>query len=54
MYVHDAVAAAMFVTAVGLGFLVLGLSHWLAPHSRRVTENPPPEYGGRTDHKTWM
>jgi NADH:ubiquinone oxidoreductase subunit 3 (subunit A) len=49
-----AVAAAMLVNALALGFLTLGLGRWFGPHSRTPDENPPPEYGGRTDHKTWV
>ncbi|MCZ7574427.1 MAG: NADH-quinone oxidoreductase subunit A [Ardenticatenaceae bacterium] len=49
-----AVAAAMLVVAVGLGLLTVGLGRWLEPRARPPSENPPPEHGGRTGHKTWV
>lgn len=49
-----AVAAAMLVVALGLGFLALKVSHWLGPSPRPSAENPPPEHGGRTAHKSWV
>lgn len=49
-----AVAGAMLLVAVGLGLLTLGLGRILAPRPRSPQENPPPEHGGRTRHKTWV
>ncbi len=51
---HYAVAAAMFIVALGFGVLVLGVGRWLGPRPRPPAENPPPEHGGRTGHKTWV
>jgi NADH:ubiquinone oxidoreductase subunit 3 (subunit A) len=49
-----AIAAAMLAVALGLGLFTLRLGRWLGPHPRPSTENPPPEHGGRTGHKTWV
>jgi NADH:ubiquinone oxidoreductase subunit 3 (subunit A) len=49
-----AIAAAMLVAALALGFLTLGLGRWLGVRPRMPEENPPPEYGSRTGHKTWV
>ncbi|MEX0805805.1 MAG: NADH-quinone oxidoreductase subunit A [Candidatus Binatia bacterium] len=49
-----AVAAAMLIAACTLGLLTVGLGRWFGPHSRPPDNNPAPEYGGRTDHKTWV
>jgi NADH-quinone oxidoreductase subunit A len=49
-----AIAAAMLVVALALALLILGLGCWLGPPPRPAAENPPPEHGGRTGHKTWV
>ena len=49
-----AIAAAMLVVTLSLGLLTLGLGRWLGPPRRPAEENPPPEHGGRTGHKTWV
>ncbi len=49
-----AVAGAMLVVALGLGLVGLGLGRWWGPRPRAAAENPPPEHGGRTGHKTWI
>ena len=49
-----AIAAAMLAVALGLGLFTLCLGRWLGPRPRPSTENPPPEHGGRTGHKTWV
>lgn len=48
------IAAIMLVVALVLGLLALGLGRVLGPSTRPSQENPPPEHGGRTDHKTWV
>ncbi len=49
-----AIAAAMLVLALLLGFLALGVSRFMGPRPRPAEQNPPPEHGGRTGHKTWV
>ena len=49
-----AVAAAMLVIALLLGGLALAVGRRLGPPARPPAENPPPEHGGRTGHKTWV
>jgi NADH-quinone oxidoreductase subunit A len=49
-----AIAAAMLTVALALGFLALALGRWFGPRPRPPDENPPPEHGGRTAHKTWV
>ena len=49
-----AIAAAMLVLALLLGFLALGVGRFMGPRPRPAEQNPPPEYGGRTGHKTWV
>ncbi|GHP01174.1 NADH-quinone oxidoreductase subunit A [Reticulibacter mediterranei] len=49
-----ALAGVMLLVALLLGILALGLNRWLAPTTRTSEKNPPPEYGGRTGHKTWV
>lgn len=48
------VAAAMLAVALALGALTLLAGRRLAPHPRNADDNPPPEYGARTAHKTWV
>lgn len=48
------VAGVMLLVALALGCLALGLGRWLSPPSLPASDNPPPEYGGRTGHKTWI
>jgi NADH:ubiquinone oxidoreductase subunit 3 (subunit A) len=49
-----AIAAAMLVLALLLGFLALGVGRFMGPRPRPAEQNPPPEHGGRTGHKTWV
>src|SRR5438128_11730486 len=49
-----AIAAVMLVLALLLGFLALGLGRFMGPRPRPAEQNPPPEHGGRTGHKTWV
>src|SRR2546421_9529489 len=49
-----AVAAAMLVVALLLGLLTLGLGRFMGPPRRAAEQNPAPEHGGRTGHKTWV
>jgi NADH:ubiquinone oxidoreductase subunit 3 (subunit A) len=44
----------MLVLALLLGFLALGLGRFIGPRPRPAEQNPPPEHGGRTGHKTWV
>lgn len=48
------VAGVMLVVALGLGLLALGLGRWFSPPGPASEDNPPPEYGGRTGHKSWV
>ena len=48
------VAGVMLLVALALGFLALGIGRRLSPAPPPAGENPPPEYGGRTGHKTWV
>ena len=54
VHTNYTVAAAMLVLALLLGGVALGAGRWLGPQRRPVQDNPPPEYGGRTGHKTWV
>jgi len=54
IHVTFAIAAVMLVAALLLGFLALGIGRVLGPRARPAAENPPPEHGGRTGHKTWV
>lgn len=49
-----AIAVVMLIVALALGFITLSLNHWLGPRPRKPDENPAPEHGGRTGHKTWV
>jgi NAD(P)H-quinone oxidoreductase subunit 3 len=49
-----AIADVMLVLALLLGFLVLGPGRFMGPRPRAAEQNPPPEHGGRTGHKTWV
>ena len=49
-----AIAAAMLVLALLLGFLALGVGRFMGPRPQPAEQNPPPEHGGRTGHKTWV
>ena len=49
-----AIAGAMLVVAVVLGLLTLVAGRRLGPAPRPADDNPPPEHGGRTRHKTWV
>ncbi len=46
--------AVMLGAALGLAALALGLGRWIGPRPRATSAQPPPEHGGRTDHKTWV
>ncbi len=48
------IAAIMLVVACALGLGALGLGRWVSPPARSPADNPAPEYGGRTGHKTWV
>ena len=48
------IAAVMLVVALLLGFLALALGRIFGPARRSPDQNPPPEHGGRTGHKTWV
>ncbi len=48
------IAGVMLLVALAFGLLALGLNRWLGPPPRRSEQNPPPEHGGRTGHKTWV
>lgn len=48
------IAAVMLVVALGVSFIALSLGRWSAPRPRSPDENPAPEHGGRTAHKTWV
>lgn len=47
-------AGVMLIVALLLAFLMLVLHRVRVPRTRRPEQNPPPEYGGRTGHKTWV
>ncbi len=49
-----AIAAAMLVVALLLGLLALSIGRFIGPPRRPAEQNPPPEHGGRTGHKTWV
>ena len=49
-----ALAGAMLLAALALGLVTLGLGRWFGPSPRPPDKNPPPEYGGRSGHKTWV
>lgn len=49
-----AVAAVMLVVSFGFGLLALLLGRWFGPRPRPPSQNPAPEHGGRTAHKTWV
>ena len=51
---HYALAGVMLIVALLLAFLVLAINRWLGPRARPSEQNPPPEHGGRTGHKTWI
>lgn len=47
-------AALMLIVALALGLIALGAGRLLGPKRRTREDNPPPEHGGRTAHKTWV
>ena len=49
-----ALAAVMLVVAILLGLLTLALGRIVGVPRRSQENNPPPEHGGRTGHKTWV
>ena len=49
-----AIAGVMLIVALMLGLLALGLGRILGPARRPAEQNPSPEHGGRTGHKTWV
>ncbi len=48
------IALAMLLASLALGLLALGLGRRLAPDPQAAEDNPPPEHGSRTGHKTWI
>ena len=54
VHTNYTVAAAMLVLALLLGGVALGAGRVFGPKRRPAKDNPPPEYGGRTGHKTWV
>lgn len=54
VHTNYTVAAAMLVVALVVGIMALGLGRWFGPRRRPAQDNPPPRYGGRTGHKTWV
>jgi len=54
VHTNYTVAAAMLVVALVVGGVALGLGRWFGPRRRPASDNPPPEFGGRTGHKTWV
>ena len=48
------IVAVMLVVALLLGLLALALGRILGSARRSPDQNPPPEHGGRTGHKTWV
>lgn len=48
------IAGVMLVVALILGVLAIRLGRMLGPRPRHPDDNPPPEHGGRTAHKTWV
>ena len=49
-----AIAGVMLLFALLLGFFALALGRIVGTKRRSANENPPPEHGGRTGHKTWV
>ncbi len=49
-----ALAAVMLVISLLLGLLALAMGRMFGPARRAQEQNPPPEHGGRTGHKTWV
>jgi len=49
-----ALAAVMLVVALVLGLLTLAIGRVFGPTRRPQEQNPAPEHGGRTGHKTWV
>ena len=49
-----AIAGVMLIFALLLGFFALAVGRITGPKRRPADENPPPEHGGRTGHKTWV
>jgi NAD(P)H-quinone oxidoreductase subunit 3 len=47
-------AGVMLIVALLLAFLMLVIHRVLVPREQRPEQNPPPEHGGRTGHKTWV
>jgi NADH:ubiquinone oxidoreductase subunit 3 (subunit A) len=49
-----AIAAVMLLVALLLGGFALLGNRVMKPKTRTPKQNPPPEHGGRTGHKTWV
>ncbi len=49
-----AIAAIMLLVALLIGGFALVVNRLLGPSTRTSKQNPPPEHGGRTGHKTWV
>ncbi|MBA2677244.1 MAG: NADH-quinone oxidoreductase subunit A [Ktedonobacteraceae bacterium] len=47
-------AGVMLIVALLLAFLTLVIHRLFVPHVQKPEQNPPPEHGGRTGHKTWV
>ncbi len=54
VHTNYTVAAAMLVVSLVVGAVALSAGRLLSPKRRPPQENPAPEYGGRTGHKTWV
>jgi NADH:ubiquinone oxidoreductase subunit 3 (subunit A) len=49
-----AIAAIMLLVALLLGAFALAANRLFSPSPRTPKQNPSPEHGGRTGHKTWV
>jgi len=48
------IAAVMLLFAFLIGLVALLINRFLGPATRTPKQNPAPEHGGRTGHKTWV
>ncbi len=48
------IAAVMLLVALLIGAFALVANRLRGPASRKSKQNPPPEHGSRTGHKTWV
>ncbi|GAC1454253.1 MAG: NADH-quinone oxidoreductase subunit A [Ktedonobacteraceae bacterium] len=51
---HYAIAAVVLLVALLLAAFALVVNRLRGPATRTPKQNPPPEHGGRTGHKTWI